>query len=153
MSLSPEDKDRIEKEEAYRQEIRNRDKADAQSQVQAQSKTLVIRGCLGFIILTLLVSVCVALVSVGEDGSAPQYAGGKSACTHFRNVVSDGAAGLLTDAELREKLKEVNSSASSAELSIRRAGTNMLSAVTRGDTDGYVAAGTQMLAACIEHGY
>jgi hypothetical protein len=71
------------------------------------------------------------------------------ACTHFKNVYRDTADGVLTDAELREKIKEVNDTASASEVpKIRTAARELLSAVTIGTTDDALAAMANMLAIC-----
>jgi hypothetical protein len=85
--------------------------------------------------------------------ATPSYVGGLAACGHFYNVISDATRGFLTDSELREKLKEVQRSASTAEPPIRNDAAVMLSAITRGDTDGLLVAVQRMYQSCADAGY
>jgi hypothetical protein len=71
------------------------------------------------------------------------------ACEHFRNVMGDVAAGLLSDAELREKTKQFYGTGQrSGSPQVRTASRQMLAAITAGDTDAYLAAAKRMGAAC-----
>jgi hypothetical protein len=66
------------------------------------------------------------------------------ACEHFRNIAGDFSAGLLTDSELREKLKEVYDNSIIAGSRIRRAAQDMLAASTAGDDGALADAVTRM---------
>lgn len=108
-----------------------------------------------FKVLIAIISIHIALLAfgslelkaqsdtVGEDASA------ELACTHFRNVAADVSDGLLTDQEMRGKLKEVNDTASVSEyLPVRKAARNLLASVTTGTTDEAVRAIEKMGEAC-----
>lgn len=70
-------------------------------------------------------------------------------CEHFRNIMSDVAQGVLNDAELRDKLKEVNDSASVSERDDIRAGAvAMLRAITTGTTEEFLTAAGEFDSAC-----
>ena len=76
-------------------------------------------------------------------------ASSRLACSHFFNVANDASAGILTEAELREKLKEVNNDAQVSDVSgVRNAAREMLSAATSGDADAFTEAVTDMGDAC-----
>jgi energy-converting hydrogenase Eha subunit E len=80
-------------------------------------------------------------------------AGAQLGCDHFRNVMSDVAAGLLTDSELRTKIKQVYESAYvSTNTGIAPAATVMLAAVTAGDTNGLNSAIKDFGTACTDLG-
>jgi hypothetical protein len=86
-----------------------------------------------------------AASSSSNDGDASS----RLACSHFFNVAGDASAGLLTEAELREKLKEVNDDARVSEVAgVRNAAQAMLAAITSGDADAFTAAVTTMGNAC-----
>ncbi len=99
------------------------------------------------------------LFIVACSGGAPdaaqkeRFAGGLSSCAEFRRTAADAAKGILTDAELREKLKKVQSRGSTAEPDIRDASTRVLSSVTQGDGPGASQAMADMFAACDKAGY
>jgi hypothetical protein len=87
----------------------------------------------------------VAASSSSNDGDASS----RLACSHFFNVASDASAGVLTDAELREKLKEVNNDAKVSDVAgVRNAARAMLAAATSGDGDAFTTAVTAMGNAC-----
>jgi hypothetical protein len=70
-------------------------------------------------------------------------------CEHFRNIMSDVAQGILSDAELRDKIKEVNESASVSERAdIRAGGVAMLRAMTTGTTEDLLTAAGEFDTAC-----
>lgn len=70
-------------------------------------------------------------------------------CGHFRNIMGDVDAGILTDAELRTKFKEVYDTAYVSENpGIAEDARAMLAAITAGDGDPLVAAATAFSAAC-----
>ncbi len=72
----------------------------------------------------------------------------KLACTHFRNVAGDVSKGVLTDAELRKKLKEIDDNAIIATLEVQRAATAMLAGITTGTTEQLLQAFRDMDSAC-----
>lgn len=63
------------------------------------------------------------------------------ACSHFYNVASDVTVGILTEAEVREKLREVYDDAKVSDVAgVRSAAQAMLVAITSGDGDAFGAA-------------
>lgn len=76
------------------------------------------------------------------------------ACDHFRNVAGDASQGILTEAELREKLAEVDDDAQISEVDgVRNAARAMLRAVTQGDSEALSDAVEEMDAACDSIGH
>lgn len=75
------------------------------------------------------------------------------ACDHFRNIAADVNAGVLTESELREKLKEVESDSLIATPAVRSASIRMLSTITQGETDAFGQAVRDMDAACESAGH
>ena len=105
----------------------------------------------------------------------PTYTGGLSSCNHFRNVIADAGAGVLTNYELRAKLQEVYGSAKTAEPEIAEGARRSLAELTtflstpidytglrddvqrrakeQGAMAGFYEGVTAMVDACIQHGY
>jgi hypothetical protein len=80
-------------------------------------------------------------------------ASAKAACEHFRNIMSDVANGILTDAELREKFRGVHRSASiSDEPGLAQAGTKLLASMTTGTTQDLLKAAGQFDRECDQAG-
>lgn len=77
----------------------------------------------------------------------------KLACEHFRNVARDVSRGVLTDAELRRKLKEVDDDAVIGTPEVRAAATAMLAGITTGTTESFLQAIKEMDAACSAAGH
>ena len=107
------------------------------------------------ILVTLVLSGC---GSSSPTASAPAQPKddilAKSSCEHFRNVASDATKGLLTDAELRVKLKEVYGDAQYATSDgIASGAQEMLSAITSGDSAALSAAITAFDLACKAAGH
>lgn len=98
-----------------------------------------------------IVVAAVALLGTACDSDAGKQVRSLPACEHFGNVAQDVREGKLTAPELREKLKQVDTDARAAPDDVKAAATAMLSAITRGDAVGLVAAGAQMDAACKAH--
>jgi len=70
-------------------------------------------------------------------------------CTHFRNVMSDVSAGILTTTELRGKLQEVNDTASvSLDPGIAENAQAMLAASTADNGTAFLTAVAAFSAAC-----
>jgi hypothetical protein len=79
--------------------------------------------------------------SAPADTEREPDASARAACQHFRNVMDDVAAGILTDAELREKAREVRNMASgSEEPGLAQAGTRLLAGMTTGTTEDLLKA-------------
>lgn len=93
--------------------------------------------------------------SIGDSyaSSGGSDAATEQACRHFRNVSSDGASGILSYTEMREKFKEVQQKARLGGSGVSRAATQMLSAATSGSTSELAAAILDMGAACSRAGY
>ena len=106
-------------------------------------------GCIGFAGFLFII----ARSGGAPDAAKSNYVGGLSSCREFERVGSDATKGILTDAELREKLKKVQSRGSTAEPDIRDASTRMLSSLTQGDGPGLSQAMADMIAACDKVGY
>lgn len=94
------------------------------------------------VVLLVLVAVLTGCASTSSSSNASGAtvqadASAQLACSHFRNVVADEANGVLTDAELRNKLKEVYGDARySSNAGIAGGARAMLAAVTQGDPAG-----------------
>lgn len=89
----------------------------------------------------------------GGSGGGDEVDQSSLACDHFRNVSGDASQGLLTDAEMREKMKEVHSNAAIATPEIRAASTKMLSAITSGELGRFTKAIGKMDSACTAAGH
>lgn len=110
---------------------------------------LVVLGVLGFLLYTF----CFSGESGTGNGSGDSARENSSlACDHFRNIAGDASSGILTDAELREKLKEVDDNASIATVRVRNAARRMLAGATSGSSD-FEAAIREMGAACAAAGH
>ena len=103
--------------------------------------------------LALLVSVILALIAAACSPAGPVYTGGISACAEFRRITARAAQGILTDAEIKERLNKVRTRGSTAEPAIRDASTRLLATITSGDGPGFSAASEDMIKACTEAGY
>lgn len=88
--------------------------------------------------------------SANSSSSKPSAdAGAQLACEHFRGVVHDASAGILTPSEERTKIKEVYDSAKvSADAGIADGAQAMLAAITTGDGSTFGSAGDAFLNAC-----
>jgi hypothetical protein len=88
------------------------------------------------LVAALLFSLLAAGCGGSESAQSGPDASARVACEHFRNVAGDVAAGILTDEELRAKVKEVYSAASvTKEPGMADAARQLLSAATEGDPD------------------
>jgi hypothetical protein len=84
--------------------------------------------------VVLALMVAMLLVGCGEtSGDGGGSNDSSLACDHFRNTAGDIAAGLLTDVEMREKLKEIHDNAAIATPEVQSAAQGMLAAATSGD--------------------
>lgn len=80
---------------------------------------------------------------------AREDAAAQLACGHFRNVANDAGAGILSDTEFRDKIKEVHETASvSDDPDIRLYSQELLAAVTQQDIDRFTTAATGFASAC-----
>lgn len=102
----------------------------------------------------LIVGVLVVLSGCGSAGEGLGDASAELACTHFRDVASDAADGLLTNAELRGKLQEVyNDAKYSDSPGIAEGAERMVRDVTQGDTADMKAAIPAFDQACTDAGF
>ena len=99
------------------------------------------------------VLLVMASLIIGACSTGSAYAGGSSGCAEFRRVSADAASGIITDVELREKMKKVQSRTSTAEPAINVAATAMLAGLTAGDNDAFAEGAIAMFKACDENGY
>ena len=77
----------------------------------------------------------------------------KKSCRDWYEVISEGAKGIQTDAELRVGMQKVYDVARySEDLDIADAATRQLAAVTAGDTSAFETAATDFGNACKAHG-
>ncbi len=84
----------------------------------------------------------------------PQDVLARAACRHWRNITSDLTAGLYTDAELREKVKEVYGDAQYADdPAIVAHAEGLLRSVTLQDVDEFGEQWTAFSTACMEGGH
>lgn len=115
------------------------------------------KGCLVF--LGICVVLAVLITAWSGSGSGPESDTERAAdqsslaCDHFRNVMIDVQNGVLTDAEIREKLQEVEDNASIATDGVQQAAIGMLSAITQGDAGELTKAAGEMDAACAASGH
>lgn len=104
------------------------------------------------LVLLLVASACsTESKPVDPVAEAKEYS--QLACEHFRNVMRDAADGVLTDAELRVKLKEVDDDTGIATPEVQAAGRAMLKAITAGDVPAFTAAIKGMGEACTAAGF
>ena len=103
--------------------------------------------------LAQLVFATLTLIATACGPSGPVYTGGISACAEFRRIMAQAAQGSITDAEIRERLKKVQSRGSTAEPTIKDASARILATITSSDDPGYSAAVEDMTKACAEAGY
>jgi hypothetical protein len=80
---------------------------------------------------------------------ATEDAAAELACGHFRNIANDAGAGILSDAEFRDKMKEVYETASvSEDAEIRSNARELLAAVTQEDVNRFSTAVAGFASAC-----
>lgn len=106
----------------------------------------------------LVAGIC-TIILMGACGDGSSSGGGNEersqsslACDHFRNMAADVSDGVLTDSEIREKLKEVDENASIATPEVQEAARGMLSAITAGDYKALGRETRRMDAACQDAG-
>lgn len=88
----------------------------------------------------------------GDSSSGDSEVDASLACDHFRNVSGDASKGLITDAELREKLKEVHDNSIGADPEITAAAEAMLAGITSGTNKEFTRAIRRMDSACSANG-
>lgn len=69
-----------------------------------------------------------------------------AACVHWHNIMGDVQAGILSDSEIREKVKEVRDDA--ITVGVKNAATDLLAAVTSGNRSQVKTATVGMMLAC-----
>lgn len=102
-------------------------------------------GCFALLGVFGLIAMCSALTS-DDDEPTPSRNQSALACDHFRNILDD--VGVLSAAELREKLKEVHGNASIAAPAVSSAARDLLAAATTGTSSEIQQAALDMSAAC-----
>lgn len=106
------------------------------------------RGCLGLVLVfVLLIGGGWAYNEITGVESEPRDRSAL-ACDHFRHVLDDASDGVLSDAELRTKLQEVEDDASIASPSVQAAARSLLAAVTSGTGEDISGAASALLDAC-----
>ena len=117
-----------------------------ENQGKHETRRLGFIGCLGSLVLVSVVgAMCGLLLSGGEDGDL----GTKWACIHFRELMSDLEAGIVTDSEIHEKMKTVQNRASASEnIDVRFSATNLLRAAIIGDPEGFLRSTQSMHHVC-----
>ncbi len=103
------------------------------------------------VVSAVVIVVLVAMAQTDEEETGDQHS--RLACSHFRNVAGDVARGVLTDAELRGKLKQVDANASIATPQVQRAASAMLAAMTTGTSTELVSSFREMDTACEAAGW
>lgn len=125
------------------------------------------QNVIGFIVGIAMLAGLFALCSLaGDPGSPSEDSPGavsdeeditsdpaaESACRHFRNILGDVQAGILTDAELREKFTEVHGTAiASDDADLRQAATLVLNELTSGRVPAYLKAVGRLDSICDRH--
>jgi hypothetical protein len=99
-------------------------------------------------IASLMLATLTAAGCGGTKSSSSRSPEGEStlACGHWANIRSDVRAGILTDSELRAKIGEVRSSATSSP--VRSAATTLLAGVTANSKTTMTAGYTALNEAC-----
>jgi hypothetical protein len=118
-------------------------------------------GFVGLLVVVVVVGgLFWACSSMGDDEdpspAAPAYedetkgdASARLACGHFYNVLGDVRDGVLTDFELREKLREIHDTARVSETpGIASSAQAMLAAATTGTSSDVLDAASRMVDAC-----
>lgn len=110
-----------------------------------------------FVVAGLL--VLVAVVDADPEPSADEPAqdqpdaGARLACSHWRNVVADLQAGILSPGEVREKARELHDDARlSDEPGIAEHSEAMLRAATADEGEAFMSAAEDFTAACSRAG-
>jgi uncharacterized membrane protein len=106
--------------------------------------------------MKVMLALIVAFLLVGcgdSSGSGGDSSNDSSlACDHFRNTARDIVDGLLTDAEMREKLKEIHDNAAIGTPEVQNAARGMLAAATAGDVGKLGREVGRMSRACAKAG-
>jgi hypothetical protein len=115
-------------------------------------------GCLILFGAVVALFILGTLLSGGEDSSSTQSDSRSEAqkasglaCRHFRNIAND--ADVLTDAEIREKMKEVHDDANIASPAVRTAAREVLAAITSGTNAEFATAVERLDRACEAAGW
>jgi hypothetical protein len=101
------------------------------------------------LIITSLVLIPFAVTACGPSSSSASSStsgGSTLACGHWANIRSDVRAEILTDSELRAKVAEVRSSATSD--AVESAATELLAGITSGDKNDMASGYLALNAAC-----
>ena len=109
-----------------------------------------------FHILALVLVLVVSCGGESKSAATPQnstYKGGRPTCVEFKLVVKDTRKGILTDAELLERLQFIEHQVSAAEPDILAASKALLDTATQGDVVALAEATEAMVDACSKYGY
>jgi hypothetical protein len=96
-----------------------------------------------------LVLASLTAMACGPTSSSSKSSGGSDstlACGHWDNIRGDVRAGILTDSEIRTKVSEVRSSATSP--AVKSAATDLLAAVTSRSKSGITTSYAALTIAC-----
>lgn len=91
--------------------------------------------------------------ALAERELATQKRQSSLACDHFRNIMRDFGDGIMTTAELRTKIREVEGNANIATVEVQTSSRRALAAVTQDNADAFVAAVTELHQACLAAGH
>lgn len=94
-------------------------------------------------------AVATVLVVAAALGACSSSGGGDLACGHFHNVAVDASDGVLTDTELRQKLKEVADAARGTD--VEDEARALLAEATSGGEASFTTAVRSMTSACDEY--
>lgn len=91
-------------------------------------------GCgLGVALAAAVIAFIVGVIHASQKPDDGPDATAKLACTHFRNVMDDISDGVLTDAQIQAKAKQVDANASASSWpGLAEASRDFLAAVTTG---------------------
>lgn len=85
------------------------------------------------------------------DGEA--HEGSRVPCQHFRTIVDGTAAGHLTDAQAKQRARQMNSNTSEATPAVRDAAADVMTALNSDDADAYITAAKELGDACAAAGH
>lgn len=136
--------------------VQSRDAKPGESRIQVDDSNWIIVSQLPNPDSTdVLLSTPVALGVVKQDEAIPgggvRDEASKLPCTHLRNIEGDLSAGILTDEEVRQKLREVYED--SAGSAMRPLAESALAAITTGTSQELSEAMAYLGVYCTEVGY
>ena len=98
--------------------------------------------------LTIADLVLTSLIAAacGTSSSSSSSSGSTMACAHWINIREDVREGILSDSELRTKVGEVRSSATTP--AVKEAATDLLAGITSHSKSGITAGYLALTSAC-----